>query len=135
MDTTRPAFLAPGRLYYITEYPTKLNQDSLCAAASVGDTYNPEGINISLLEYSCRCMEDHKECAVGDLATRHGLLEGSNGNLFAEFTDTNLDLYGPSSVVWHALTLKCTDTDEVISCCNIQVPTTTWILQSWFRQT
>ena len=117
---------------YITEYPTRLNQDSPCAAASVGDTYNPEGIDTSVLDYSSRCMKDHKECAVGDLATRHGLLEGSNGNLFVEFTDTNLDLYGPNSVVWRALTLKRADTDKVLSCCNIQVPTTTKTLQSRF---
>ena len=118
---------------YVTKHPTKLNQVNSCAATSVGDIYNPEGINTSLPDYSSRCMKDHKECAVGDLATRHGLLNGTDsGFWFVEFTDVNLDLYGPNTVVWRAMILKRVDTDETIACCNIQVPTTTKILQSKF---
>ena len=117
---------------YITEYPADLNSLDPCASVIVGDVYNPESINISLPDYSTCCQEDHKDCAIGDLATRHSPLSGNDSGVFVELQDCNLDLYGPNSVIGHAMILKKLGTDKTLSCCNIQMPTSTRILRAQF---
>jgi len=118
---------------YITEYQTNLNLADPCAPASIGSTYNPEGIDTSLPGYPARCQADHTQCAIGDLATRHSPLTGNDTNVFVDFRDFNLNLYGPNTVIARGMTLKRLDNGDTLSCCNIELPTNTRILQAKFR--
>ena len=116
----------------ITDYGMNLNQLNPCAAAAVGDLFNPEGIDTSLVDYPARCQGDHSQCAIGDLATRHSPLTGNDSGVFVEYRDFNLNLYGPNSVIGRPMTLKRLDTDEILSCCSIEVPTNVRTLRAHF---
>ena len=114
--------------FCITDFSANLNSPDPCAA--VGDVYNPEGVDMELSDYPMRCQGDHSECAIGDLATRHSPLTGNDTGTFVEYRDFNLNLYGPNTVVGRAMTLKRLDTDETLSCCNIEVPTNARVLRA-----
>ena len=116
--------------FCITEFSANLNTPDPCAAAVVGDVYNPEGVDTSLSDYPMRCQGNHSECAIGDLATRHSPLTGNDTGTFVEYRDFNLNLYGPNTVVGHTMTLKRLDTDETLSCCNIKILTNARILRA-----
>ena len=118
--------------FCITEFTANLNSADPCAAAIVGDVYNPEGVDMSVSDYPARCQGDHSQCAIGDLATRHSPLTGNDSGVFVEYRDNNLNLYGPNTVVGRAMTLKRLDTDETLSCCNIEVPTNARILRAQY---
>ena len=45
---------------------------------------------------------------------------------------TTLNLYGSNTVVGRAMTLKRLDTDQTLSCCNIEVPTNARILRAQY---
>jgi len=123
----------PGNDQYgfcVTEFPGDFNSQNPCAG--LGDTYNPEGINTSLPGYPARCRADHKQCAIGDLATRHCPLAGNDSGVFVEYRDFNLNLYGPNVPVGRGMVLKRLDTNEVLSCCNIQVPINAKTLEARF---
>ena len=122
----------PGDVYgfCITEFSANLNSNDPCAAAAIGDVYNPEGIDTSLASYRRRCEGNHSECAIGDLATRHSLLTDNDTGTFVEYRDIKLNLYGPNTVVGRAMTLKGIDTGETLSCCNIEVPTNARVLRA-----
>ena len=117
---------------YITEYPADLNSANSCAANVVGDVYNPEGVDMSLVDYPAHCHSDHSQCAIGDLATRHSPLNSNDSGVFVELRDCNLDIYGPNSAIRHAMILNHVDTDKTLSCCNIQMPTSTRVLRAQF---
>ena len=116
----------------ITEFTANLNLANPCAAAVVGDVYNPEGVDMSVSDYPARCQCDRSQCAIGDLATRHSELTGNDSGVFVEYRDNNLNLYGPNTVVGRTMTLKRLDTDETLSCCNIIVPTNERILRAQY---
>ena len=118
--------------FCITDYGIALNSPDPCAASAVGDLFNPEGIDTSLVDYPMRCQGDHSECAIGDLATRHSPLTGNDTDTFVEYRDFNLNLYGPNSIVGRTMTLKRLDTDEILSCCAIEVPTNVRTLRAHF---
>ena len=124
----------PGTEYGldVTEYPADLNQINPCATASVGDVYNPEDVNTSLPGYPARCKENYKQCATGDLSSRHSSLTHNDSGVLVELTDGNLNLYGSNTVLGRAMTLKRLDTGTTLSCCNIEVPTNARILQTLF---
>ena len=125
----------PGSNKYgfcVTEYPANINEANPCSPAVVGGTYNPEGIDTTLSTYPARCRADHKQCAIGDLATRHNNLTGNDSGVLVEYRDFNLNLYGPNTVVGRALTLKRLDTNAAVSCCNIKIPTNARVLRAPF---
>ena len=119
--------------FCITEYPSDYNTVDPCAAAIVGDLYNPEGVDTSLADYPDRCLENHTQCAIGDLASRHCSLTGKDTNTLVGLKDFNLNLYGPNTVVGRGMSLKRLDTDETLACCNIEIPTNTRVLQAPFN--
>ena len=118
----------------VTDYPADFNTVDPCAEAIVGDVYNPEGIDRMIPGYTMRCRNNHTECAVGDLSIRHGLrpLEGNDTGTLVEYRDRNLNLYGPNTVVGRAMILKRLDTNQTLSCCNIEMPTNARILRADF---
>lgn len=118
---------------YITEYPANFNLDNPCAPASVGPIYNPDGIDITLPTYPARCQENHENCAIGDLATRHSPLTGNDSNSFVELRDKNLNLYGSNTVIGRGMVLRRLDNGDTLSCCNIELPTNTRILRAQFN--
>ena len=120
---------------YITEYPAELNSPDPCAAAVVRDVYNPESINTSSPDYSTNCQKDHKDCAIGDLATWHYPLTSNDSGAFVEYRDCNLDLYGLNSVIGCAMILKHLVSNKTLSCCNIQMPTSARVLRAQFNNT
>ena len=119
--------------FCVTEYPADYNTADPCAAAVVGDVYNPEGVDMSLSDYPDRCREDHDECAIGDLATRHSPLTGNDTGTLVGLKDFNLNLFGPNTVVGRGMSLKRLDTDETLACCNIEMPTNTRVLRAEFN--
>ena len=119
--------------FVITEYPSDYNTVNPCAPAIVGDLYNPEGIDISLADYSNRCQDNHAQCAIGDLATRHRPLTGNDTNTLVGLKDCNLNLNGPNTVVGRGMSLKRLDTDETLACCNIKIPANARILRAAFN--
>ena len=119
-----------GYGFCITEFSANLNSVNPCAAAVVGDVYNPKGIDMSLVDYPAHCKDNHSECAIGDLVTRHSPLTGNDSGVFVEYRDNNLNLYGANTVVGRAITLKRLDTDETLYCCNIEVPTNARMLRA-----
>ena len=118
---------------YVTEYPANFNLGSPCAPAVVGNVYNPEGIETSLLTYPSRCQGNHTECAIGDLATRHGELTGNDSNSLVEFKDRNLNLYGSNTVIGRGMVLQRLDNGDTLSCCNIEMPSNTRMLHAEFN--
>ena len=119
--------------FCVTEYPADYNTANPCAAAVVGDVYNPEGVDMSLTDYPDRCREDHDDCAVGDLATRLSPLTGNDTGTLVGLKDFNLNLFGPNTVIGRGMSLKRLDTDETLACCNIVVPTNKRILRAEFN--
>ena len=119
--------------FCITEFPSDYNTVDPCAAAIVGDIYNPEGVDMSLVDYPDRCQMNHTQCAIGDLATRHDPLTGNDTNTLVGLKDFNLNLYGPNTVVGRGMSLKRLDTDETLACCNIEIPTNTRVLRAPFN--
>ena len=117
---------------YITDYPVNLNLVNPCAPAVVGGTYNPEGIDTTLPTYSTRCRANHKQCAIGDLVTRHNNLTGNDSGVLVEYRDFNLNLYGPNTVVGRGMILRRSDNGDTLSCCNIESPTNTRVLRAQF---
>ena len=118
---------------YVTEYPANFNLDSPCAQAVVGNVYNPEGIQMSLPTYPSRCQENHKDCAIGDLATRHSELTGNDSNSLVEFKDRNLNLYGSNTVIGRGMVLQRLDNGDTLSCCNIELPSNMRMLRAQFN--
>ena len=118
---------------YVTEYPANFNFNNPCAPAFVGPIYNPEGIDMSSPNYTTRCRRDHRNCAIGDLATRHDPLTGNDTNSLVELKDNNLNLYGSNTVVGRGMVLRRLDTGETLSCCNIESPTNVRVLRAQFN--
>ena len=121
----------PGVSYglYILEYPT--NHDALKPCDDLGDIYDPDG-NLGTFNYSERCQANHLHCAIGDLVTRHGGFNSTDG--FINFgRDYNLPIYGPRSVVGRSIVVRRFDGDDSnLACSNIEVPTQSRVLRGRF---
>ncbi|XP_065883398.1 uncharacterized protein [Dysidea avara] len=122
---------APGDSYglYILDYPT--NRDAQNPCDDLGDIYDPDG-NLGTSNYTERCRADHTQCAIGDLATRHGGFNATDE--FIDFgRDFNLPTSGPRSVVGRSIVVRRLDGDDSnLACSNIEVPTQSRVLRGRF---
>jgi len=122
---------APGNSYglYILEYPANLDTQNPCN--DLGSIYDPDG-NLGTFNYTERCQADDLQCAIGDLATRHGGFNSTNE--FIDFgRDFNLPTSGPRSVVGRSIVIRRLDGDNSnLACSNIEVPTQSRVLRGRF---
>ncbi len=91
----------PGRDYF--------NWTGRCLSA--GDQYNPYRVSLDDNAYN-ECINEHSpfRCTAGDLSNKLGRLEVAGdvndvGSTVRYFTDSNLPLTGPASIVGHSLLL------------------------------
>ncbi|XP_078079317.1 uncharacterized protein cusr [Mustelus asterias] len=94
--------------YSIHTLPIKDNLPNMdaCSDASVGRRYNPFGVNGSLSPEPGNGTVDQYE--VGDISGKFGTLNNLN-QLSANYTDQNLPLFGPHSVVSRSLVIYQTN--------------------------
>ena len=88
--------------------------------AKAGQLYNPNKIQTS------KCTSaNQQECAVGDLVQKHGNISVSSASApptQVAFTDTNLQLTGPSSVIGQSLVIyKVNNPDQPVTCADVKL--------------
>ena len=84
-----------------------------CSDAQVGGVYNPNGAVISSTARDCSAVP----CAVGDFTSKYGSLNME----IQTFTDPNLDLFGPQSIIGRSLVIDRQDGGPgAFICANIE---------------
>lgn len=112
-----------GHGYHVHDSPAAMDDMSVAGAnrcQSTGLHYNPELVNYSATDYQSRCMADAAQCEVGDLSTRHGLLEvPSTGSSKVMVTDVRLPLSGAYSVVGRSLVIHVAGGSARLACATL----------------
>ncbi|KAL5021472.1 hypothetical protein ScPMuIL_000627 [Solemya velum] len=89
---------------------------------STGTLYNPYGVSMSG-DYSTECSEYNQlRCGLGDMAGKHGTISvrsAGGGRWKKLFTDINLPLSGPKSVIGRSLVIGKSNLFEPLSCANV----------------
>ena len=104
--------------WHVHERPINwaLLEQNPCSLENVGDHYDP--LNVASNEnYTQNCADDPEECEVGDLVGRHGTLKHDQS--FYWFSDEQLNLYGPHSIIGRSLVIHRTHGFRY-TCANIE---------------
>ena len=123
---------APGNSYglYVLEYP--VNYDALNPCDDLGGIYDPYN-SLGTSYYYKRCQVHDGKCAVGDLATRHGGFNSTDG--FIDIgRDFNLPMSGPKSIVGRSMAIRRLDGGDGgnLACGNIVKSTRHRVLRGRF---
>lgn len=93
-----------GHKWHVHQEPVRDSGASACDVASTGGHYNPNDVDLAV--YSCDGSSFNAAigtCEVGDLSGKHGALSLDGSKAF--YTDMNLPLSGPNSVLYRSIVL------------------------------
>ncbi|KAI2803497.1 hypothetical protein BLOT_007628 [Blomia tropicalis] len=121
-----------GKLYHVHEFPFAQRQskgDRVCSLESVGNRYNPFGIDNKLETM----VGTNDQYGVGDLSGKHGILSEVQDiqTYFNSYLDFNLPLFGIHSIVGRSIVIYG-DNGEPWVCANIGYPDRTIVARATF---
>ncbi|XP_075946515.1 uncharacterized protein cusr [Anarhichas minor] len=109
--------------YHVHNFPlpsVRSPSSSRCSNDNVGGHWNPFSVNTSSSTYPNGPGSTHDMYEIGDLGTKHMSLAGRN-EMDMMFTDFNLPLFGPNSIVGRSVVIHQTDGARYV-CASISYP-------------
>lgn len=109
--------------YHVHLFPTpqmRSPPEITCSNDNVGGHWNPFDVDTQPSVYPPPPGSTHDHYEIGDLSSKHGSLSKAN-DIQARFTDWNLPLYGPNSIVGRSVVLHQPDGTRFI-CSSIGYP-------------
>ncbi|XP_031720508.1 uncharacterized protein cusr [Anarrhichthys ocellatus] len=109
--------------YHVHNFPlpsVRSPSSSRCSNDNVGGHWNPFSVNTNSPTYPNGPGSTHDMYEIGDLGTKHMSLAGRN-EMDMMFTDFNLPLFGPNSIVGRSVVIHQTDGARYV-CASISYP-------------
>lgn len=109
--------------YHVHNFPVPsvwTSRSNLCSNDNVGGHLNPFGVNTKDPAYPKVPGSTHDRYESGDLSSKHMSLAGKN-EVEVTFTDFNLPLFGPNSIVGRSVVIHQTDGARYV-CASISYP-------------
>ncbi|KAK9539887.1 hypothetical protein VZT92_002373 [Zoarces viviparus] len=109
--------------YHVHNFPlpsVRSPSSSRCSNDNVGGHWNPFSVNTSNPTYPNGPGSTHDMYEIGDLSNKHMSLAGKN-ETDVMFTDFNLPLFGPNSIVGRSVVIHQTDGARYV-CASISYP-------------
>lgn len=112
------------RNYHVHNFPVPAlgtSSSSRCSNDNVGGHWNPFGLDTNAPTYPDGPNSTHDMYEIGDLSAKHKSLANLN-EVDMAFTDFNLPLFGPNSIVGRSVVIHKADDGSRYVCASISYP-------------
>lgn len=120
--------------YHVHNFPVpsvRVPPSSVCSNDNVGGHWNPFRLNVSDQTYPQVPGSTHDMYELGDLSRKHMFLTGKN-EVDVVFTDFNLPLFGPNSIVGRSVVIHQTNGARFV-CASISYPDEVIVARARFQ--